>query len=92
MCILVLIGQITVLSAGPPLSPADAVRVLTASRSELNRTGAIPLESLDGPIWVMAPRPAPLPLTISSREVPSITFRIPRHKWSPNRNRKERSR
>lgn len=77
MFTIVLTAQITVLAAGSRLSPEEAVRVLQASRSELNRTGAIPLESLDGPIWVTVPRPAPLPLTIPPRVMPSITFRIP---------------
>jgi hypothetical protein len=86
MITLILLAQIT--TTAPRLAPAEAVSVLRASRSELDRTNAIPLESLDGATWVSTtskpgdgpfgpfPKQAFRPLGV--HYVHGITYRLPR--------------
>ena len=54
MITLFLLAQ--VVATAPPVSPEAAVRILLASRSELNRTNAISLEALPpGPVFLVIP-------------------------------------
>jgi len=67
-----------VITTAPPLSPADAVRVLQSSHSISDRTGAYVLTVEDGPrafvIIRSAPTAPPRPMPLYNQP---ITFRLP---------------
>jgi hypothetical protein len=79
-----LAAQITVVSTAPPLNPEEAVRVLRASRSELDRTNVVSLEIPNSPrVVVMRSRPGdgpfgPFHMRPLPTANPTITFRVPR--------------
>jgi len=77
---IMLIAQLVIHSSAPPLSPADAVRVLRASHSISDRTGAYVVAPDEGPRVFVIPRvPAKPVLTGMPIYNPPITFRLPYH-------------
>lgn len=79
-----LIAQLVVHTSAPPLSPEEAVRILRASKSIADRTGAIVLLDSDAPASFVSrsrsgdgPFGSFLPFRPTVLFTPAITFRIP---------------
>jgi hypothetical protein len=78
MFAILLVAQMTVVSVAPRLSSEQAVRVLRASRSELDRTNAMPLEIPQRPrVVVIRSRPGDGPFGPLRLGPPSIVFNPP---------------